>query len=84
MLKNHLNNGPFVSYSDHLNTGLICSSNHFQNLRTKIMQKFALADVNADADFSTEKFAHADTDSAHLCGFGCGFCKNDSVFRVVF
>ena len=37
--------------------------NHFQNLRTKIMRKFALADVNADADFATEKFAHADADT---------------------
>ena len=39
------------------------SEKSLQNSRTKIMQKFALVDVNADADFSTEKFAPAETAS---------------------
>ena len=39
------------------------------------MRKLALADLNADADFSTEKFAHADSSTVvRISALFCGFC----------
>ena len=49
--------------------------NHFQNSRSKIVRKLALADLNTDADFNIEKFAQRMRIwiQAQLCGFGCRF-----------